>query len=79
MRINLRYSESFDARHNRRRKDDPFKSLSEFVCEYDIRMFILQHEKFLEFHGLRAVVFQLYLKYLHVKITKPFAGSSINK
>ena len=49
MRINLRYSESFDARHNRRRKDDPFKSLSEFVCEYDIRMFILQHEKFLQF------------------------------
>ena len=58
MIINLRYSESFDARHNRRRKDDPFKSLSEFVCEYDIRMFKLRHEKFLQFDWLRAVVFQ---------------------
>ena len=64
MRINLRYSESFDARHNRRRKDDPFKSLSEFVCEYDIRLF---HEKFLQFDWLRAVVFQLNLKCLHVQ------------
>ena len=27
------------------------------------------HEKFLQFHWLRAVVFQLNLKYLHVKIT----------
>ena len=79
MRITLRYSESFDARHNRRRKDEPVKSLSEFVCEYDIRMFILQHEKFPYFDWLRAVVFQFNLKYLHVKITKPFAGSSINK
>ena len=40
---------------------------------------ILLHEKFLQFHWLRAVVFQLNLKYLHVKITKPFEGSSINK
>ena len=69
MTINLRYSERFDARHNKRRKDDPFNSLSEFVCEYDIRMFILQHEKFLQFDWLRAVVFQLNLKYLRVKIT----------
>ena len=30
---------------------------------------ILLHEKFLQFDWLRAVVFQLYLKYLHVKIT----------
>ena len=29
------------------------------------------HEKFLQFDWLRAVVFQLNLKYLHVKITKP--------
>ena len=28
------------------------------------------HEKFLQFDWLRAVVFQLNLKYLHVKITK---------
>ena len=32
---------------------------------------ILQHEKFLQFDWLRAVVFQFNLKYLHVKITKP--------
>ena len=31
---------------------------------------ILLHEKFLQFDWLRAVVFQLNLKYLHVKITK---------
>ena len=29
---------------------------------------ILLHEKFLQFDWLRAVVFQLNLKYLHVKI-----------
>ena len=40
---------------------------------------ILLHEKFLQFDRLRAVVFQLNLKYLHVKIYKTFAGSSINK
>ena len=40
---------------------------------------ILLHEKFLQFDWLRAVVFQLNLKYLHVKITKPFVGNSINK
>ena len=32
-------------------------------------MLILLHEKFLQFDWLRAVVFQLNLKYLHVKIT----------
>ena len=32
---------------------------------------ILLHQKFLQFDWLRAVVFQLNLKYLHVKITKP--------
>ena len=31
--------------------------------------FIPLHEKFLQFDWLRAVVFQLNLKYLHVKIT----------
>ena len=30
---------------------------------------IVLHEKFLQFDWLRAVVFQLNLKYLHVKIT----------
>ena len=30
---------------------------------------ILIHEKFLQFDWLRAVVFQLNLKYLHVRIT----------
>ena len=32
-------------------------------------LFILLHEKFLQSDWLRAVVFQLNLKYLHVKIT----------
>ena len=35
-----------------------------------IKPFILLQEKFLQFDWLRAVVFQLNLKYLHVKITK---------
>ena len=34
-----------------------------------INSFILLHEKFLQFDWFRAVVFQLNLKYLHVKIT----------
>ena len=47
---------------------------------YSITRFILLlHEKFMQFHWLRKVVFQLNLKYLHVKIKKPFVGSSINK
>ena len=42
--------------------------------------FILLHEKFLLFDWLRAVVFQLNLKYLLVRENyKSFAGSSINK
>ena len=45
----------------------------------NISMIIILHEKFLQLDWLRGVVFQLNLKYLHVKITcKPFAGSSIN-
>ena len=36
-----------------------------------ISAFILPHEEFLQFDLLRAVVFQLNLKYLHVKLTKP--------
>ena len=39
---------------------------------------ILLHEKLLQFDWLRAVVFQLNLKYLPVK-HKRFVGSSINK
>ena len=35
----------------------------------NIVLLILQHEKFLQFDWLRAVVFQLNLKYPHVKIT----------
>ena len=34
-----------------------------------VSTFILLYEKFLQFDWLRAVVFQLNLKYLHVKIT----------
>ena len=34
-----------------------------------ITWFILLNEKFLQYDWLRAVVFQLNLKYLHVKIT----------
>ena len=37
----------------------------------DYNFIILLHEKFLQFDWLRAVVFQLNLKYLDVKITKP--------
>ena len=45
-------------------------------------MLILPHEKFLQFDWLRAVVFHLNLKYLHVKITKLLwvvVSGSINK
>ena len=42
-----------------------------------ITIVILLHEKFLQSDWLRAVVFQLNLKYLHVKITN-LAGSSIS-
>ena len=35
-------------------------------------IYILLHEKFLQFDWLRAVVFLLNLKYLHVKITNLF-------
>ena len=36
---------------------------------YEITLIILLHEKCLQFDWLRAVVFQLNLKYLHVKTT----------
>ena len=37
----------------------------------ELETLILLHKKFLQFDWLRAVVFQVNLKYLHVKITKP--------
>ena len=40
-------------------------------CEL-LTIVILLHEKFLQFDWLRAVVFHLNLKYLHVKITTLF-------
>ena len=36
---------------------------------FNVKWIILLHEKLLQFDWLRAVVFQLNLKYLHVKIT----------
>ena len=39
------------------------------ISEQVITRFILKHEKLLQFDWLRAVVFQLNLKYLHLKIT----------
>ena len=36
-----------------------------------VTFILLLHEKFLQIDWLRAVVFQLNLNYLHVKITKP--------
>ena len=44
------------------------RKLGSFI---EISKLILLHEKFLQFDWLRAVVFQLNLKYLHVKITNP--------
>ena len=40
-----------------------------FLSVFTITEIILLHEKFLQSDWLRAVVFQLNLKYLHVKIT----------
>ena len=39
------------------------------ILSTNILIIILLHEKFLQFDWLRAVIFQLNLKYLHVKIT----------
>ena len=43
--------------------------LTVIPIQYSFAKFILLHEKFLQFDWLRAVVFQLNLKYLHEKIT----------
>ena len=45
------------------------KNLYVDVGAIRVKVLILLHEKFLQFDWLRAVVFQLNLKYLHVKIT----------
>ena len=45
------------------------RSISEVLFSPCISVFIPLHEKFLQFDWLRAVVFQLNLKYLHVKVT----------
>ena len=47
-----------------------------YLCQISLQIMllpilILLYEKLLQFDWLRAVVFQLNLKYLHVKITKP--------
>ena len=42
---------------------------SDWLSTALISAFTLPHEKFLQFDWLGAVVFQLNLKYLHVKIT----------
>ena len=54
----------------------PFVIQRQENCSY---LVILLHEKFLQSDWLRAVVFQLNLKYLHVKITKPFRVVAVNK
>ena len=43
-------------------------AFSDFL-QWEITRFILLYEKFLQFDWLTAVVVQLNLKYLHVKIT----------
>ena len=53
-------------RHQLSKRDNAAKFLS---TKYSVSGVILLHEKFLQFDWLRAVVFQLNLKYLHVKIT----------
>ena len=47
---------------------DLFHISIQIVCQR-LSLVILLYEKFLQFDWLRAVVFQLNLKYLHVKIT----------
>ena len=43
-----------------------------YYSPHDISYVILLHDKFVQFDWLRAVVFQLDLKYLHMKITNLF-------
>ena len=54
------------------------KSSSHVIIHYMIFSYvILLHDKFVQFDWLRAVVFQLNLKCLHVKITNLFGIVSI--
>ena len=65
------------------------RRLCQYVCHYPVssyqikdrerlvfavRDIILLHEKFMQFDWLRAVVFQLNLEYLHVKLLQTFCG-----
>ena len=52
-----------------KRKEE--ETLNFFYQNHGLSPLILLHEKFLQSDWLKAVVFQLNLKYLHVKITKP--------
>ena len=53
-------------KRKKRKRETKIKKLFSHIL---ILTFILLHEKCLQFDWLRAVVFQLNLKYLHVKIT----------
>ena len=53
----------------RRWSREKFAILTLKPRSHDVIIFILPHEKFLQFGCLRTVAFQLNLKYLHVKIT----------
>ena len=44
--------------------------LFKLIFKPGISLIILLHEKFLQFDWLRAVVFQLNLKYLHVNVLR---------
>ena len=55
-----------EEKRKKRKRETKIKKLFSYIL---ILTFILLHEKFLQFDWLRAVVFQLNLKYLHVKIT----------
>ena len=59
----------FDDALNGRQNMMTIGLLAGYFFKTDISCVILLHEKFLQFDWLRAVVFQLNLKYLHVKIT----------
>ena len=59
---------TFNFNPNQTRKRE-FRIRVSQLYQYIIVLVILLPEKFLQFDWLRAVVFQLNLKYLHVKIT----------
>ena len=71
MCIDLNFTQTSQRKGNR----ETVKGLNPDLCIillYSVHgfiYFILLHEKFLQFAWLRTVVFQVNLKYLHVKIT----------